>query len=139
MARTEVIDQDVEARILEAFRPTFARAAGGMSRVATESVREVLSTSVPAGRVYRDSRGRRRRASAPGQPPADPTGTLQRSWDEAPARAGDAATRGASFSKNALSAVLEFGDPPVAPRPHARPGFALAGEKLKADLGQVLR
>jgi len=134
-----VIDQNVEARILEAFAPTFARAADGMSRVATESVREVLRTSVPAGRVYRDRRGRRRRASAPGQPPADPTGALQGSWEESPAQAEATGTRGASFSNNGLSAVLEFGDPPVAPRPHARPGFALAGDKLKADLGQVLR
>ncbi|HEX6985873.1 MAG TPA: hypothetical protein VF170_10865, partial [Planctomycetaceae bacterium] len=87
----------------------------------TEIVREeivrLIEDGPHTGREYRRPDGSTYRASAPGEPPASPTGVYPRSWKTQPARIVGDRVRGAAYTDSPIGPLLEWGEagpPPVA-------------------------
>lgn len=107
----------------------------GMTAAVRDEVVDVIESANPSGERYpHPTRSGTYRASAPGEPPASPTGAYPESWqtDEAEVR-GDRVS-GAAFSDSEVAPDLEFGSagpPPVEPRPHARPALQRVRGKVE--------
>lgn len=116
--------------------------AGRFADEARASVVHVIESSTPAGRLYRHPRVGTYRASAPGQPPASPTGEYPASWGTtAPEVRGDR-VRASAATDSGIGPRLEFGDPgpPVLePRPHARPAVPIAAERIGRLIAEGVR
>lgn len=137
---------------------TFEFSVGGVDRVrremlgpAAEATAEIIRAEIvnvvvnsPArtGRM-RSTKGIRYRSSAPGEPPASPTGLYPRSWKTTPARVdGDTAIAAAESNLRvgkgqALGRVLERGRRRLAARPHIVKALVQARPKIRETLRRM--
>jgi len=118
-----------------------------------KDARQLIIKGPKTGRLYRlPGRKKRHRASAPGEPPANRTGALQRSIDfqihgadsmefgsnpNANLLARAAAPAGASIS--VYPAALEFGTGRMAPRPYLRPTIEKNNRRARAHFEAEIR
>lgn len=112
----------------------------------TETVREevvaVIDEGPHTGREYRQPDGTTYRASAPGEPPASPTGIYPASWGTSPARIVGQKVRGTAYTTSGIAPKLEYGDagpPQIEPRPHASVAMQRAAPRIRELLAQASR
>lgn len=110
--------------------------------VRLEIVDLILNSPPRTGRI-RSTRGVRYRTSAPGEPPASPTGLYPRSWKTTPAQVIDDTAVATAESDlrvgrgEALGRVLEGGHRKLKPRPHIARAMIEARPKIRERLRQM--
>ena len=98
------------------------------------AVQRKLRRNTPSGEVYRvPNTNRLYRASAPGEPPANRTGSYANSW-ESRVRGEE----GFVGTKDKRGPWLELGTKRMAPRPHLEPALMGKIQRLKAVLSRTL-
>lgn len=124
--------------LAERLKPIVGQAA----RITRDAVVDVIETSVPSGELSRTAAGVPYRASAPGEPPASPTGIYPDSWGTTEPHIDGGRVRSSAATDSSVGPELEFGDPgppPIEPRPHARPAIPIAAERIGALLEELHR
>lgn len=110
--------------------------------VRLEIVDVILNSPPRTGRI-RSTRGVRYRTSAPGEPPASPTGLYPRSWKTTPARVVDDTALATAESDlrvgrgDVLGRLLESGHRRLAPRPHIARAMIQARPKIREQLRRM--
>lgn len=127
---------------LDALGKQLVPVAGAAAGIVRDTVVQVIETSVPRGEYSHTAAGVPYRASAPGQPPASPTGVYPESWGTTEPRHERNRLRSSAATDSAIAADLEYGTsgpPPIEPRPHARPALPIAAERIGSWLQELRR
>lgn len=107
--------------------------ANAISETVRAEIVAVIHEGPHTGRIRRTRAGVRYQASAPGEPPASPTGVYPESWKVAPARIVEDFVKGGTYTTSSIAPDLEYGTvgpPPIEPRPHVRPAIRRAVPKV---------